>query len=53
MICEQCNSEYEVLVDVDGKEMVSATEMEIESPYCPFCGCECEDWRDGFDEVDV
>lgn len=52
MICEQCNSEYEVLVDADGPMMVNVTEMEIETPYCPFCGCECE-WRDGFDDVDL
>jgi hypothetical protein len=52
MVCDQCNSKYEILVDVDAKEMISAVELDMEIPYCPFCGCECE-WRDGFDDVDL
>jgi uncharacterized protein with PIN domain len=52
MICRECNTEYEVLVDVDVKEMVPANDMDMETPYCPFCGEE-QEWRDGFDEVDV
>lgn len=53
MVCDQCNTEYNVLVDVDAKEMVSTEEMEMDTPYCPFCGCECEDWRVLVDDVDV
>lgn len=51
MHCKQCNSDYDVRVD-NGKEMMSAEEMDIEIPYCPFCGE--EDWRDGFEyELDI
>ena len=51
MVCRECGGRYDVLVDNE-KEMVSASDMEVETPYCPFCGEE-QEWRDGFDEVDV
>lgn len=51
MVCRECGTIYDVLVDND-KEMVPADEMEIETPYCPVCGEE-QEWRDGFDDVDI
>ncbi len=51
MVCRECGGVYDILIDND-KEMVLAPEMDIETPYCPFCGEE-QEWRDGFDEVDV
>lgn len=37
LICVECNKGYKVLVDVDGRNL-DAESMEIETPYCPFCG---------------
>jgi hypothetical protein len=48
MVCRNCGEEYKVLVDND-KEFVTVEEVGVDISYCPFCGCECDDWRDNED----
>jgi hypothetical protein len=36
-VCNDCNKEYKVVVDIDGRNM-DANKIEMETPYCPFCG---------------
>jgi Zn-finger nucleic acid-binding protein len=52
IVCKECNKEYKVLVDIDGRNM-DAKNVEIETPYCPFCGEVSldmdEDYYDGLD----
>ena len=54
IVCKECNKEYKILVDVDGRNL-DANSIEIETPYCPFCGSDLEDDLEGFydDELDL
>jgi hypothetical protein len=48
MVCDECNRVYIVKVDVDLRKYIDATELDIEIPYCPFCGSNIE-YTESFD----
>ncbi len=55
MVCDECNHEYSVVVNVDGRAYVDSVELDIEIPYCPFCGNNVE-YTESFDngaEMDI
>jgi hypothetical protein len=53
LVCNQCNTGYEVTIDDGGRTFISAEELDIELPYCPACGYETEDWHDDDDDMDL
>ena len=51
MICNECNSEnYDVIVKEELGFEIEAVELDLETPYCPFCGTDLAlAQRGGFD----
>jgi len=54
IVCKECNKGYKILVDIDGRNM-DANNVEIDTPYCPFCGSYLKDDLENFydDELDL
>jgi len=48
MVCDECNQLYNVVVDVDGRDFVDVAELDIDIPFCPFCGSNVE-YTESFD----
>tara|TARA_Y100001951_G_scaffold92071_1_gene86580 strand:+ start:67 stop:255 length:189 start_codon:yes stop_codon:yes gene_type:complete len=51
MICNECNSEpYDVIVKEELGFEIEAIELDLDTPYCPFCGTDIAlAQRGGFD----
>ena len=39
--CNDCNKQFKVMINLDGP-FVSAEEIDLDIPYCPFCGIDLD-----------